>query len=576
MYDATNGQLLAQWFNLPAGTTVAKGTAPGFGGTTPTTTVTKTAVIVPSPAAAFGSSSIVIEPPNTLAIGQNIGGAGGGGALLIYFTGHNTGQSTSRLACWNSTLAINSYNNDPVVWNFESPNDFPSITSQLTTPLNWNNGIMWNITVPVHYTYAVNGSVAVTYPSIFGCDENYVLLSTAKSSPNATGTNYFEMMAYSIANIPFGTFSTTPASPLWDINVTLPAYDQTFPGGAHLGSDGNIIITDTNLLTVWDYSETTGALIWTATPYNNDFSLQSTSFGTVAYGMLYQNGYDGYMHALNITTGVQMWDSITRPGGLEMPEPGYPAAGAIVADGKVFCSTTKAYETQPAYRGHCLYAFDSTTGAQLWNISGEYSTGSLVIADGILTAYNLYDGEQFAFYRGPTATTVSAPQNTITAGQSVVIQGTVTDQTPGIAAGTPAISDAWMTPWMQYMYMDQPYPTNAVGVPVSIDAVDPNGNFVHIGNATSDISGLYKYKWTPADIPGTYTIIATFSSDNSYYGSFGETAAVVASAAATPASPTPTPTSVADMYFVPAIAGLFVLIAIVAIVLALLMLRKHP
>jgi outer membrane protein assembly factor BamB len=575
MYDASTGALEAQWFNQPAGATVAIGKAPGFGGTTPLTTVLNSAVSVVSPAGGFSAPSIVQDPPSPTNIGEGIGGANGGGALLVYFTSHNAGQNNAYLCCWNSTLAINSYNNDPTVWNFESPGDFPSITQQLVTPLDWNNGIMWNITLPVRYTYAVSGAVTVTYPSVAGCDENYVIMSTGTTSPNATGTEYLQMFAYNIAQIPLGTFSTTPKTPLWDINVTLPAYDQTFPGGVHLASDGNIIITDTNLLTTWDFSETTGALMWTATPYQNDFSMQSTSVGTVAYGMLYQNGYDGYMHALNITTGIQQWVSITRPGALEMPEPGYPAAGAIVADNTVFCTTTKAYETQPAYRGHCLYAFDSTTGAQLWNISGEYTAAQMIVADGILTAFNMYDGEQFAFSRGPTATTVSAPQTTITAGQSVVLTGTVTDQTPGIAAGTPAISDAWMTPWMQYMYMDQPYPTNAVGVSVSIDAVDPNGNFVHIGNATSDISGTYIYQWTPPNIPGKYTIITSFASDNSYYGSCGETGAVVGSPLTTVA-PTPTPTTVADMYFVPAIAGLFVLIVIVAIVLALLMLRKHP
>ena len=109
----------------------------------------------------------------------------------------------------------------------------------------------------------------------------------------------------------------------------------------------------------------------------------------------------------------------------------------------------------------------------------------------------------------------------------------MTDQTPGIAQGTPAISDAWMTPWMEYMYMDQPLPHNATGVPVSIDAVDPNGNFVHIGNATSDITGIYSFTWTPPDIPGNYTIVATFSADNSYYGSSGETAAIVGSPSTT-------------------------------------------
>jgi hypothetical protein len=129
---------------------------------------------------------------------------------------------------------------------------------------------------------------------------------------------------------------------------------------------------------------------------------------------------------------------------------------------------------------------------------------------------------------------------------------------------------------MEYLYMDQPYPSQATGVPVSIDAIDPNGNYIHIGNATSDISGTFGFAWTPPDVPGKYTIVATFSADNSYYGSSGETYAYVVSAAAPSASPTATPTSVADMYFVPAIAGLFVLIIVVAIVLALLMLRKRP
>jgi hypothetical protein len=191
-----------------------------------------------------------------------------------------------------------------------------------------------------------------------------------------------------------------------------------------------------------------------------------------------------------------------------------------------------------------------------------------------MLANNNYDNQEYIFGMGQTATTVSAPQTSITSGSSVIIQGTVTDQSIG-KPGTPAISDTWMTPWMNYLYMDQPMPTSATGVPVSIDAVDPNGNYIHIGNATSDITGMYKYTWTPPNIPGTYTIIATFCGSNSYYSSSSETAAVV-TLATTTVAPTPTPTSVADMYFVPAIAGIFVLIIIVLAVVVLLMLRKRP
>jgi hypothetical protein len=299
------------------------------------------------------------------------------------------------------------------------------------------------------------------------------------------------------------------------------------------------------------------------------------SVGTIANGIDYIGGYDGYMHAINTANGVQIWASPTIEGGLEMPQPYYPASGATVADGKVFCTTLKSYEQQPLFRGHELLCYNANTGAALWNISGQIPVS--FIDEGYLVGANAYDGCVYAFNRGPTATTVMAPMTAISAGSPVVIQGTVTDQTPNtIEQGTPAISDQWMTPWMEYLFMDQPYPSQATGVPVSIDAVDPNGNYVHIGNATSDITGSYSFQWTPPDVPGKYTIIATFSADNSYYGSSAECAATVVSAAAAPASPTPTPTSVADMYFVPAIAGLFVLIIVVAIVLALLMLRKHP
>jgi hypothetical protein len=129
---------------------------------------------------------------------------------------------------------------------------------------------------------------------------------------------------------------------------------------------------------------------------------------------------------------------------------------------------------------------------------------------------------------------------------------------------------------MEYMYMDQAFPTQATGVNVVITAIDPNHNLITIGNATSDVNGAYSYNWMPPNIPGKYTIIATFSGDNSYYSSVGETAAYVAGAASATPAPTATPTSVADMYFVPAIAGLFVLIIVGLVVLALLMLRKRP
>ena len=66
-------------------------------------------------------------------------------------------------------------------------------------------------------------------------------------------------------------------------------------------------------------------------------------------------------------------------------------------------------------------------------------------------------------------------------------------------------------------------------------------------------------------VPGTYKIIATFGGSESYFSSTAQTTMLFNEPEATTA-PTQTPQqSTADLYFVPAIAGLFVLIVIVLI-----------
>jgi hypothetical protein len=132
-----------------------------------------------------------------------------------------------------------------------------------------------------------------------------------------------------------------------------------------------------------------------------------------------------------------------------------------------------------------------------------------------------------------------------------------------------------MREWMGYVYQQKPLPTNFTGVPVTIDVLDSNGNYRNIGTATTDATGSYSLTWTP-DIPGTYTVVANFAGTKGYWPSSTETSFAVDNAPIATTAPTAVPLTAADMYFVPAIAGLFVLIIIVAIVLALLMLRKRP
>ena len=74
------------------------------------------------------------------------------------------------------------------------------------------------------------------------------------------------------------------------------------------------------------------------------------------------------------------------------------------------------------------------------------------VADGYLISYNIYDGHVYCFGRGPSATTVTADPVVSDLGSSVMIRGTVTDQSEG-SKGTPAIADEYMSEWMEYIYM---------------------------------------------------------------------------------------------------------------------------
>jgi hypothetical protein len=170
-------------------------------------------------------------------------------------------------------------------------------------------------------------------------------------------------------------------------------------------------------------------------------------------------------------------------------------------------------------------------------------------------------------------------------GSSVVLEGTVMDKSPGTASdsmtlrfpnGVPAVSDASMSDWMMYVYKQFERPTNATGVEVTLSVLDANNNFRQIGKTTSDANGYYSLQWKP-DIPGKYTVYASFAGSNSYYPSYAETSFAVDSAASTPAPTATTASNFATttdlmLYIVGAAIAIIIAIAIVG----LLILRKHP
>jgi outer membrane protein assembly factor BamB len=499
-------------------------------------------------------------PSGTAAYGPN-------GEILRYVLNANGNW----LALWNNTAAHG-------LTASSNPNDYTSSNFNQWRPVgktvDASAAYSWNVTVPSLMSGAT--IQAVIYDDI--------LLGSNGSLPSP-GSSWSPYTVWAISLKP-----DSRGQLLWMKNYDAPEGNITRSFAPIFMSE--MVDPSARVFTMYDketiqwigYSIDNGTKLW-QTPteasmnYYADVGLPRFS---VAYGKLYSQGYAGVVYCYDLTTGQQLWN-YTAPAGLDAGYTGFPLGIGAIADGKVYLFTTEHSANSPHIKGVQFRCINATTGAEVWTVDGYGSSGAMAVADGYLVYLNLYDMQIYTVGKGPSATSVTASPKVSVQGSSVLIEGTVTDISAGTTQneqaarfpnGVPAVSDESMSDWMDYVYMQKPRPTNVTGVPVSIYAIDSNANYRNIGETTSDANGCYSYSWTP-DIPGKYTVIASFDGSESYWPSHAETAFNVDEATPTQ-NPTAIPQSVADNYFVPAIAGLFVLVIITLALVVLLMLRKRP
>ena len=109
------------------------------------------------------------------------------------------------------------------------------------------------------------------------------------------------------------------------------------------------------------------------------------------------------------------------------------------------------------------------------------------------------------------------------------------------------------------------------GVPVSLDTLDSNNNWKHIGDVTTDAySGTFGFTWEP-EITGQYKVTATFMGDDSYGSSFATTYVNVAEPTATA---TPVPVEKAPDYTA-LLYGILVAVIIAIVIGLVILLRKR-
>jgi hypothetical protein len=316
---------------------------------------------------------------------------------------------------------------------------------------------------------------------------------------------------------------------------------------------------------------------------------------TLAYGKLYSSQMSGICYCYDDLTGALLWtygnggEGNSTYAGFSTGYGDYPTCVQSIANGVVYLDTDEHTILNPIYKGAHISAINATTGQEIWTLSNypsEWSTpgSSFVVADGFLTTMNGYDNLIYSIGRGPSATTVSTPSVGVSFGTPIVIKGSVIDISAGTKQstqaadfpnGVPVSSDRSMKDWMGYVYQQKPLPTNFTGVEVTVDVLDSNGNYRNIGTSTTDATGTYRLIWVP-DIPGNYTVIATFHGTNGYWPSYSEDGFTVMEAPTATAAPTATPASMADTYFMPLAIFMIIAIIVLAALLAVSMFRKRP
>jgi len=490
-------------------------------------------------------------------------------------------------------------------WNgtYWSTTTITNFTGLGINTLNTNPAYDWNISMPSQFDSAATGTITIGAVSLnnfmWGYNSTLGGWPTGTSSPSYTYPDNVTVWAINLnpSSSNFGALMYM-SSITTEIN---PTSSDTYNGNQnllyeHADPQSDVFVgIEIPAQTYWVWNMTTGALIFnsdsqtqTISPYGY-YTWPSLISGTqvkTAYGNLYTGGYSGSVSCYNIATGKLTWRyAVISPGtaGVIKSSPGMMAG---IAGGYVYIGCHEHSAETPLEAGNMIRCLNATTGTLVWQMSGWAYPSTFAVADGVMIYLNNYDESIYAVGQGPTQLTVTAPDLGVTTATPVTIRGTVMDvsagtQQPTVKAdfpsGVPVVSEDSMGAWMGYVYMQQAKPANVTGVPVSIDVIDANGNYRHVGDCTSDAYGTFSFVWTP-DITGQYTVVATFAGSAGYWGSSADTTMYASNPAATQAPPaTQAPVNLAPTQnYILGIGLAIIIILIIIGAVIMLMLRKRP
>jgi hypothetical protein len=402
--------------------------------------------------------------------------------------------------------------------------------------LDAKDGVEWNVTIPegleFQEFYPYTASVTDTF---YG---DRIIGSTA-GGYQRIGHEPISMWCVDVSPGNEGEliFNTEWLPPQPDLSIA-------YSGGSI--EDGVFVLRAKETMQYWGFDMDTGQQIWGPTDPEDYMFIYGTT-NAIAYGNFYSTYMPGIVYCYDINTGQRKWTYAAEDELGEMLwANNYPLRRAFVTDGKVFVYHGEHSPIDPKPRGGMLLCLDAESGDVIWEFDSMYFyyRSDVIIGDSIIAILDSYDQRFYGFGKGPSETTISIQNDVSTLGSQVLVTGTVMDVSPGtkdtalvarFPKGVPAVSDDSMTDWMKYVHQQFPRPSDASGVEVRIESVDPNGNYQNYGTTTTDSYGNFGFAFEP-EVTGTYMIIATFEESDSYYSST-DTAYFTVEEASTPSTP---------------------------------------
>jgi len=314
-------------------------------------------------------------------------------------------------------------------------------------------------------------------------------------------------------------FTTTWTPPAGDVEVSF---------GSASVEDGIFTVYIKETRAHYGFSTETGALLWGPTPAQNYLDIYYATVSSIAYGKLFSTGASGVVYCYNAKTGVPLWTTpVDDPYNEILWANNWWQNILFITDGKIYLTHEEHSVIDPKPRGAPFVCINAENGDVIWRINGAFRGthwgGNGIIGDSIIATMDTYDQRVYAIGKGPSATTIEAvPQGSV-----VMLRGRVTDDAPGtkdpeialrFPNGVPLVSDASVSEWMKYVYMQFSRPDDVTGVTVKLEAITPSGGYKDLGTTTSDVYGNYGFVFTP-DAEGKYMIMATFEGSGAYYGS---------------------------------------------------------